>query len=381
MSTPRRKANEPIERQGLTTPVGYTPARVLLLTTMGASGEIYAARLAGHVADFFHTQSAARTEELLQGGAFDVLMLDSDITGCLEFAAATVARFPDLAVVLLAHRPTTDSTVAALRAGVCDVVARDSADDQLVERLHSAHRKAAAARAKEDRIERLRRLCRRLNDAREQVTRSVGGLCTELATAYSEMSDKMNLVTTASEFNSIVRQELDIESLLRTVLEYLLTKTGPTNAAIFLPSSSGDFTLGAYVNLDHPKDSSEILLDHLAASLAPKFEEQQGIALLSGRDALRQKLGDAADWIGDSALAAFACRGDNECLAVVALFRDRRNPFPDSIVPVLTTLSTLFGKQLARVVHVHHRHLPPSKWGMAWDSPEPDDSSDGDLAA
>jgi hypothetical protein len=283
---------------------------------------------------------------------------------------------------MLTHETSLDTAVGALRIGACDVVSIGSSDAEVAERLHAAHRRAQALRAKEDRIERLRRLCRRLNDAREQVTRSIGGLCTELASAYSEMSDKLTLVTTASEFNSLVRQELDIESLLRTVLEYLLTKTGPTNAAIFLPSSSGDFTLGAYVNLDHPKDSSEVLLDHLAASLAPKFENQTGVTVLTGKTELISRLGAPAEWIGDATLAAFACNADNECLAVVILFRDRRNPFPESAVALLGTLSSIFGKQLSRVVHVHHRHLPPSKWGVAWDSPEPDDERpDADLAA
>ena len=33
----------------------------------------------------------------------------------------------------------------------------------------------------------------------------------------------------------------------------MLTKTGPTNAAVFLPGTGTDFDLGAYVNYDCPR--------------------------------------------------------------------------------------------------------------------------------
>jgi hypothetical protein len=189
-------------------------------------------------------------------------------------------------------------------------------------------------------------------------------------------------VTVASEFNSLIRQELDIEGLLRSVLEYLLTKTGPTNAAIFLPSASGDFTLGAYVNYDGPKDSGEVLLDHLAAALAPRFESEHGVVHLCGRDEIAARLGECAEWLGDASMSAFACHNEEECLAVCVVFRDRRVPFPADTGPVLETISALFAKQLTRVVKVHHRHLPPSQWGTDCGPADDDDGApDIDLAA
>ena len=55
------------------------------------------------------------------------------------------------------------------------------------------------------------------------------------------------------------------------MLEFTLSKIGSTNAAIFLPTSSGDYSLGAYVNYDIPRDGIEIMLDQLADVLAPNF--------------------------------------------------------------------------------------------------------------
>lgn len=118
-------------------------------------------------------------------------------------------------------------------------------------------------------------MCRRLNTAREQVSQQVDTLCSDLVNAYQELADHMNQVTTATEFKGLIRNELDIESLLRTTLEFVLSRSGPTNAAIFLPTTSGDYSLGAYVNYDCPKETVDVLLDHLANVVAPRFENAQ----------------------------------------------------------------------------------------------------------
>ena len=47
---------------------------------------------------------------------------------------------------------------------------------------------------------------------------------------------------------------------------HLLTKTGPTNAAVFLPDSVDHYGLGAYVNYDCPRESIAALLDALATA-------------------------------------------------------------------------------------------------------------------
>ena len=359
------------------------PARVLVVTSSRTQRELMSAQLSGRVATLSHADSPHAARIAASKSQFDVAIVAAELAGGgLALTRELTEAHPELCVVVLADKPSLDDAVGAMRSGATDMVPCGTRGPELLTRIAEAFRRSRGTRAREDRIERLRKLCRRLNETREQVTNQVGGLCNDLVGAYSELSDKLTLVTVASEFNSLVRQELDIESLLRTVLEYVLTKTGPTNAAIFLPSTSGDFTLGAYVNYDGPKDSGEVLLDHLAAALAPRFENEPGITLLTGRDELESRLGKCADWLSDSTLAAFACHNDDECLAVVTLFRDKRVPFGKDLLPVLETLSVLFAKQLTRVVKVHHRHLPPTQWGTDCGPGEDDDGApDIDLAA
>src|SRR5690606_26159418 len=121
-------------------------------------------------------------------------------------------------------------------------------------RIEAAARRAERNRRRDQRVERLKKLCHTLNGARQQVSGQVGELCNDLVEAYRDMSEQLTDVRITGELGALLRQELEIEGLLRTTLEYALARLGPTNAAIFLPSSGGEFSLGAYVNHDVPRE-------------------------------------------------------------------------------------------------------------------------------
>lgn len=290
------------------------------------------------------------------------------------------ARRLGMSVLFSAATPTLDDAVAALRAGASDLLVRTTPMRDLTRRVSSAVERAAQSRRQEQRIVRLNRICRRLRTAREHVARQVDSLCTDLVHAYQELADHMNQVSTASEFGGLIRQELDLEALLRTTLEFILAKTGPTNAAVFLPATSGDFSLGAYVNYDCPRDTIDILLDHMANSVAPRLEHLDGIEHLTERTQIDRYLGDDAGWIADSNMIAFSCRQDGECLAIFLLFRDAKMSYAEGAIPQLKTVRDLFAAQLARVIRIHHRHLPKEKWGALGDLDEPRNDDYG-LAA
>jgi DNA-binding response OmpR family regulator len=184
------------------------------------------------------------------------------------------------------------------------------------------------------------------------------------------------------QFASMIRGELDVESLLRQALEFVLAQAGPTNAAVFLPAHSGDYTLGAYVNFSCPKETVEVLLDHLANVAAPALESAQGVLELASDEDFNTHAGLSPDWLSGSRTLAFACHHQGECLAVFMLFRDQPAGFSPQVVEVCGRLSSAFGEQLARVVRIHHRHLPRDKWG-AVDRTEDDhnDADSGGMAA
>src|SRR5207253_1786144 len=125
-------------------------------------------------------------------------------------------------------------------------------------------------------------------------------------------------------------------------LEFVLARSGPTNAAVFLPTTSGDYSLGAYVNYDCPKETCDVLLDHLANTVACKFENQIGVCHLASRDQVEKRIGDEAQWLGESGVVAFACRHEGETLAIFMLFRDRHAPFQTLLLQQLQAVGELF---------------------------------------
>lgn len=322
--------------------------------------------------------AAGNTES--ERAAFDVVISDAELPDGSGLRLAPATREAGISLVIAGEGLGVEQAVVAMRAGAADMLFGGVGGGELIERIVSAAARAREQRRQRGRIVKLKRMCRRLNTARERVARQVDTLCTDLVQAYQELADQMNQVTTATEFKGLIRNELDIESLLRTTLEFVLGRSGPTNAAIFLPTTSGDYSLGAYVNYDCPKDTVDILLDQLANQVAPRFEHLPGLTVLTDRRELDRYIGDDAQWLEGSGVAAMACRHGGETLAIFMLFRDRRNPYSDGLLEQVRTIGDLFAMQLARVIHIHHRHLPKDKWGMLGD---PEHGADGydDLAA
>lgn len=356
------------------------PARVLLVGSGPGRREILD-RLSNLTIRTAVAENADDAARQLGEAAFDLVAVMTD-DGWQHALERVMAEGADVACIALSPEPTLGLALEAMRNGAADLIETGAQAEELATRLRAALQRARRAQQGRERIERLRKLCKQLNHARQEVSKQVGSLCSDMATAYQELTDRMTHVATAGEFAGVIRQELDLESLLRVALEYMLAKAGPTNAAVFLPATSGEYTLGAYVNYDSPRETAEVLLDHLAGVIAPRFEARTQVVHLATRRDLHEALGDRADWIGESELIVLPCHHEGECLAVVALFRDRHAPFPETLLPLLQCVAELFGRQLARVIHVHHRHLPKHKWGSLGDGGEADAGEDDiDLAA
>jgi hypothetical protein len=346
----------------------------MILSPVRAQREGLASRLASIGVHAALAPDAATGVALLNQFTFDVAVVGEG--GSAQEGLAIIPLLskaqPSISCILAGEEPDLELATAVMRAGGVDLIGPSATRERLEQSLALGVRRSRAIRAGELRQQRrtgkLRSACRELERSRRELLGQFGNVCSDVSAGYRAISDQIKHVSLAAELNAILRQELELESLLRTVLEYLLKKIGSTNAAIFLPSTSGDYTLGAYVNYDCPKDSAESLLDHMAGAVAPAFEEREDIALMRGLGQLRrgldtdQRVG-GADWLEDSTIAAFSCRQEGECMGVVVLFRDRRNPFSPAMVHTLKIIRELFGKQLARVIKTHHRHLPNHQWG------------------
>jgi len=298
-----------------------------------------------------HASSKGDALRMLSEQGFDAAVVNTELPDGSGFDVLDAIRDHKTTsgVIMTSNNATVELAVESVRRGACDFIPTPINANDLNERLGAALRKVRADRKRERKIERLQTICRRLNKARREVSDQVDDLCSDLVVAYQELADQVGHVTLASEFGATVRQELDIESLLRTVLESMLAKTGPTNAAVFLPTGHSDFNLGAYVNQTLSSESVDMLLDHLADVVPGEFEEEEAILRIN-EDADRWAwLTEEAGWLASSNTVVFSCLHDDECFAVVLLFRSEDQPFTDEILMQLSVMRELFAEQLDRV--------------------------------
>ena len=157
------------------------------------------------------------------------------------------------------------------------------------------------------------------------------------------------------ELKTILGQDLDLEQALRAYLEWLLQKIGPANMSIFLPSTTGDWTVGEYVNYDHPKDTAELMLEHLAG-FTDQF--QDGVLFDAPRGAE-----DWHDWLDGHAVYCRRAVSQEEELACIMVFRDKKTGFLKEHLALIDESAPIFAAQVARIIQVHHRHIPKEMWG------------------
>jgi len=259
--------------------------------------------------------------------------------------------------VVLMDQPTLDGAIDAVRLGAIDVISKPIKADEVSPRIDHAVGRMRIDRQQHHRIHRLRQICKKLNMARDEVAQQVDILCSDLVSAYQELAQQVHQLTETSEFTGLIRQELDLESLLRRTLEYLLQKAGPTNAAIFLPATTDDdeYSLGGYVNYECSSESAEILLQHLADVLAPKMVNCNWPMHITDNQTLTGWLGEELTYLEDSHVLAFPCEDEDEILAVVVLFRHQNQPFDNALVQNCTSIAPILAHTLAKVVRIHHR--------------------------
>ncbi len=390
------------------------PARILVV---GCEGEARAAILT-HMKRRKHcctwTESLREAHAAIAQDRFELVLINPSLPDGdgLELARAISQSTPTTRIIAIDETPfealgeipgsistkfpesplpdsTPDRVIRAMRRGVTDYLRWPDDAESLESSIRESLKKARADHQREERFDRLKTICEKLNNARQEVSSQVDILCQDLVDAYREIADQLDEVAMASEFRTLVRQELDVEDLLRTMLEYLLTKTGPTNAAVFLPDAHGLYSLGAYVNYDCPRESIALLLDHLGDAVCPQMADES--ALISFEDAAEfGKWIDAdATYLDHSQIVAYACRHEGKCQAVVIAFRDESHPFDEDIAEAIETLRPIFAEQLDHVITIHHRAKPEwpedalSDEDYDYDDPEDHGFDDGytDLAA
>ena len=304
---------------------------------------------------------------------YDVLLIDVElIEEDAEPLEALCSNAGNSKIIIYTRKDPRDDALTAIRVGAVDIVSLIDDGSDLAGRIEEAVVQSRSEEEHEQRMARLRNMCKELNVARLEVSDQVESLCDELASAYRHVADKVSDATMVTEFRTLISQELDVEDMLRTSLEYLLTKTGPTNAAVFLPDEDKQFNLGAYVNYDCPRSSITPLLEHMSTALCPQMMRDHDIVMFDDSNEFCEWIGVGEGVLEESQVVALACHHNDECMAVMILFRAKTSPFETELASILDNLRMPFAEQIERVVRVHQRATP------SWPEEYQDDENDFD---
>lgn len=348
-----------------------SPASILLVVSEGEIRKrlVGLLELAGH--HYICIGRLDTAKSTISGGRFDLMIIELDLPGgdSLELSRIAQKVSPVTKVLFITRDGSETNAIEAMRAGVLDIISEQSSSDILTDRIEIALAKARIERERNERIVILKKICKELNTARHEISEQVDVLCKDLVNAYQDMAEQMDEVAVSSEFKTLLSQELDVEDLLRTALQYLLTKTGPTNAAVFLPDSDQNYGLGAYVNYDCPRESITALLDHLCYSICPQMAMETEIITFDDTQEFCDWIDTDSEFLTDAQVIAFSCMHKEECLAVVVLFRNKSDQFTEDLAGTLDTLRCIFAEQLSNIIKIHHRAKP------SW----PDEAVDGGL--
>jgi DNA-binding response OmpR family regulator len=341
-------------------PPASGPGRILIVGGTSAYQKTLVRKLTERGHQCQRAIGLAAAVEATACGRFDLVVMHAALRDGdgLDLARTLQRTAPSTRAIVLLKRQSFKQAVEALRCGVADVVDEGITADDLATRAEAALKTSWAEHQREERLDQLKVVCKKLVAAREEVSEHLDRLCKDLVSAYQDVSVQMSEVAMASEFRTLLKQELDVEDLLRTALEYLLTKTGPTNAAVFLPDAHGSFELGAYVNYDCPRETITVLLNHLCRAVCPQMADEPEIVSFDDAAAFAEWIGADAGFLAGCHVLGFSCLHDGKCMAVMVLFRSKDESFEESMAPAIDILRTIFAEQVANVIRIHHRAKP-----------------------
>ena len=317
---------------------------------------------------------------------FDVVVIPME-HGALEVCSVVNTLQPNASIMMLAHNANVEDLTKAMQGGAVDFLVGPPSSEEIEDRIRNAALKSRQTTERSRRAERLRGLSRRIDDTRREVLAAIEEhevdleqppLHDEPTEQISDVADSESPAdnTMADEFREIIRQELDVEDMLRSSLEYILQKTGPTNAAVFLAGGDNGFGLGAYVHYDLTRVMVEPMLQRLANEACPAISDAQDVLRFDDAETFINDCDLGGEVSPRQQMVAVPCHHEGECMAIMVLFRSEDDPYQDELASSLDVLREVFAQQLASLIRIHNR------LDASWpDEPADEEPGFGDLAA
>lgn len=321
------------------------------------STEAIRATLEIHGYSVAHATTESTFDNLVCSGSFDLLFLSSDEEkNSSQKTFETIALTQPKSIILgYSTSPNPKTVVDFIRSGGVDFFFIPSELNMIAERIDSLYTKQQETLSAEEDVVETVKLCNQLHEERNMIEEENHSLNNQLANIYCETEKKIQQTAIGAEFQALVSQELDVESMLRTALGYMLTKVGALNAVVYLKEGAVDWGVGAFINYDRQAEQFQSLIDEIGPAICSSQSTDKKTQHYKNGEKFAKNMGlDPVDFSG-SEVVTFGCFSNEQCMAVVSLFRDESRPFHQEAIETLDTINTIFGNQLGTILKIHNR--------------------------
>jgi len=310
--------------------------------------------VAGH--DVNCVANSKAYEEYLTHHNVDVTLVSCQTKVHCEEVFETTSLLSDSTIITgFTSNPSYESAIEFIRCGGADFFNLPEDLDGVCERIQLA---LAQSRVNQDSIDNTNQivdLCNQLNEERHRIESEKDSLCNDLANSFCETEKRMKQVAMCAEFKTLINQELDVESMLRTALGYLLTRVGAMNVAVYLREGNVDWGVGAFVNYDRQADHYQTLMNNMIGPVCAAVASEPNLSRYTDGEVFANMYElDAEDFVG-SEVITFGCFNDKKCMATIVLFRSDTKPFTQDMIETLESLRQIFGQQLGTILRIYNR--------------------------
>ena len=267
---------------------------------------------------------------------------------------------PSTIVIGYSSNPNPNKVIQFIRNGGSDFLNIPKDLNRVTERTCALLHKQQEEKETQDRANYAIRLCDKMNEARHLAEETNDALNNELANVNCETQKKMQQCAIGAEFQTLLNQELEVESMLRTALGYMLTRVGAMNAVVYLREGMGDWGIGAYINYDRQPEQFQSLIDTIGPAVCPVISSEECVKHVKNGGVFADTMGlDSTDFSGNE-VVSYGCFSGDQCMAVIVLFRDESRTFNTEAIDTIETIRPIFGQQLDTIVKIHRR--AESRW-------------------
>ena len=251
--------------------------------------------------------------------------------------------------------PSYELAIEFIRSGGVDFFNLPNDFGAICERIQLALTQSRVNQDSIDNTNQIVDLCNQLNEERHRIESEKDSLCNDLANSFCETEKRMKQVAMCAEFKTLINQELDVESMLRTALGYLLTRVGAMNIAVYLREGNANWGVGAFVNYDRQADEYQNLMNNILLPVCSAVASEPNLSKYNDGEVFTNLYDlNTDDFIG-SEVVTFGCFSDQKCMATVVLFRSDTKPFTKDTIETLESLRQIFGQQLGTILRIYNR--------------------------